>query len=137
MKESIWLSGADIYGIHQEIIAMSGGKLGILETGLITSSLNKPKNVFHYAENPDIFYLAAVYGYGFIKNHCFLDGNKRVALIAVYTFLAINGFELVASEADVVSMFSGLAASQASQATDVETLCQWLKVNTQANVPIN
>jgi death-on-curing protein len=116
---------------------MSGGKLGILETGLITSSLNKPKNVFHYAENSDIFYLAAVYGYGFIKNHCFLDGNKRVALIAVYTFLAINGFELVASDADVVSMFSGLAASQASQATDVETLCQWLKVNTQANVPIN
>jgi death-on-curing protein len=133
MKEPTWLNAADVYGIHKELIAISGGKTGILNAGLITSSLSKAKNVFHYSKDTDLFVLTAVYSYGFIKNHCFLDGNKRVGLIVVYTFLAINGVELIASEEDVVKVFSELAASQASQATDVEKLSQWLRENTKTN----
>lgn len=133
MKEPTWLNAADVYGIHKEIIAVSGGKTGILNAGMIASSLSKAKNVFNYSKEPDLFLLAAVSGYGFVKNHCFLDGNKRVGLIVVYTFLAINGFELTASAKNVVKIFSELAASQDSQATDVEKLSQWLKKNTKSN----
>lgn len=133
MKEPTWLNAADVYGIHKEIIAVSGGKTGILNAGMIASSLSKAKNVFNYSKEPDLFLLAAVSGYGFVKNHCFLDGNKRVGLIVVYTFLAINGFELTASAKNVVNIFSELAASQESQATDVEKLAQWLKKNTKSS----
>jgi death-on-curing protein len=130
MKEPVWLNGADIYGIHKEIIAVSGGKVGILNVNMIASSLNKAKNVFYYSENSDLFDLAAVYGYGFVKNHCFVDGNKRVGLIVIYTFLAINGLELMATSEDVVQVFSALAASQYSQVSTVENLAQWLRDNT-------
>lgn len=134
MKESVWLNGADIYGIHREIIAVSGGQSGILHVNMIASSLNKAKNVFYYAENPDLFDLAATYGYGFAKNHCFIDGNKRVALIVVYTFLAMNGFELIATDEDVVKVFSELAASQSSQTANLESLAQWLRENTESTL---
>ncbi|WP_024545646.1 type II toxin-antitoxin system death-on-curing family toxin [Picosynechococcus sp. NKBG15041c] len=133
MKEPTWLNGADIYEIHKEIIAIFGGQSGILNPGLIISSLNKAKNLFHYTESPDLCQLAAVYGYGLIKNHCFLDGNKQVSLIAVYTFLAINGFELIAPEQDVIQTFSDLAGTQASQAAAIETFAQWLRQNTHHN----
>ncbi|MGB2925323.1 MAG: type II toxin-antitoxin system death-on-curing family toxin [Limnothrix sp.] len=133
MKEPTWLNAADIYGIHKEIIAISSGKTGILNAGMITSSLSKAKNVFNYSKDPDLFVLAAVSGYGFVKNHCFLDGNNRVGLIVVYTFLAINGFELIATEEDVAKTFLELAASQESQATAVEKLSQWLRENTKSN----
>ncbi|AFY38157.1 death-on-curing family protein [[Leptolyngbya] sp. PCC 7376] len=133
MKEPIWLNAADIYGIHKEIIAVAGGKAGILNAGAIASSLSKAKNVFHYSDNIDLFTLAAVSGYGFTKNHCFLEGNTQVGLIAVYTFLAINGFELIASEENVTQMFSEVAASQTSQATEIEKLAQWLRDNTKSN----
>lgn len=132
MKEPTWLTAIDIYGIHKEVIGLVGGKLDILEVGLIASSLHKAKNVFYYAECTDIFELAAVYGYGFVKNHCFVEGNKLVALIAVYTFLGMNGYELMATNDDVIKVFSELAASRNSQATDIESLTQWLRNNTQS-----
>ncbi|OKH14673.1 type II toxin-antitoxin system death-on-curing family toxin [[Limnothrix rosea] IAM M-220] len=132
MKEPVWLNAADIYGIHKEIISVSGGKSGILDVGLIASSLNKAKNVFYYSDDSDIFELAAVYGYGFVKNHCFIEGNIQVGLIAVYTFLVINGYELNAINDDVIKVFSELAASQDSQTTEIEKLSQWLKSNTQS-----
>ncbi|NJN75350.1 MAG: type II toxin-antitoxin system death-on-curing family toxin [Synechococcaceae cyanobacterium RL_1_2] len=131
MTEPVWLNAADIYSIHKKIISVSGGKPGILDGGRIASSLNKAKNVFYYSENSDIFNLAAVYGYGFVKNHCFMDGNKRVGLMVVYTFLGINGWELIASNNDVVKVFSELAASQGSQAMEIETLAQWIRENTR------
>ena len=132
MKEPIWLNAADIYGIHKEVIRVSGSRAGILDAGKLTSSLNKAKNVFHYAGNADLFYLAAVYGYGLTKNHCFLDGNTQLALIAVYTFLAMNGLDLIASEEDAVTQFSAIAQSQASQSIDIDKLSRWLQTNTQA-----
>jgi death on curing protein len=75
--------------------------------------------------------LAASYGYGLVKNHCFVDGNKRVALIAVYTFLSINGIELTASEIDAASLFLDLAASLATQEEDMEKLANWLQSNSE------
>ena len=126
MIEPLWLAISDVSAIHAEIIATSGGSPGILNQGALESTLNKPKNVFAYDDTVTLYRLAASYGYGLIKNHCFVDGNKRIALIAVYTFLVVNGIELNAPESEAANFFLDLAASQNSQEDDLQTLRQWL-----------
>lgn len=131
--EPIWLDVQAVRAIHGEILAESGGESGILSEGALESTLNKPKNLYCYEDSVDLFNLAASYGYGLIKNHCFIDGNKRVTLIAVYTFLSINGTELEASEADAANYFLGLAASLKTQEEEMEKLTDWLKLNSDRN----
>jgi death-on-curing protein len=132
MTEYCWLDIHDICAIHGEILAESGGASGILHEGSLDSTVNKPKNLYYYSNGEATLYeLAAAYGYGLIKNHCFVDGNKRVALIAVYTFLAVNGIELVASEVDAANFFLYLAASLESQDKLMQELVEWLKANSE------
>ena len=131
MIEPDWLDVREICAIHDEILAESGGESGILNQGALESTLNKPKNLYHYSNLANIYELAAAYGYGLVKNHCFVDGNKRIALIAVYTFLVINGIELIASEVDAASFFLNLAASIEPQAESMEKLTSWLRDNSQ------
>jgi death-on-curing protein len=105
-----------------------------LNEGALESTLFKPRNIYHYEEDVTLYKLAASYGYGLVKNHCFVDGNKRIALIAVYTFLAINGIELIASETDAAIFFLELAASFGKQEEDMNRLANWLQINSE---PIN
>lgn len=132
MIEPCWLNIHDVCAIHGEILATSGGASGILNQGNLESTLNKPKNLYHYGNDVTLCELAASYGYGFVKNHCFVDGNKRVALIAVYTFLSINGIELTASEVDAASFFLELAASLEKQEESMEKLVSWLQDNSES-----
>ena len=127
--EPIWLNERDIRAIHGEIIAESGGYAGVLNEGALESTLNKPQNLAGYDPDATIYNLAAAYGYGLVKNHCFIDGNKRIALIAVYTFLQINGIELTASEVDAVTCFLELAASLEPQDICMVKLAQWCEAN--------
>ncbi len=131
MIEPLWLDMHDVCAIQGEILAESGGTPGILNEGALESTLNKPKNLYHYGDDVTLYELAASYGYGLVKNHCFVDGNKRVALIAVYTFLSINGIELTASEVDAASFFLGLAASMTTQEEDMKKLANWLQINSE------
>jgi death on curing protein len=129
--EPLWLELADICAIQGEILAESGGTMGILSKGALESTLGKPQNLYLYGNDVTLYALAASYGYGLVKNHCFVDGNKRVALIAVYTFLSINGIELTASEVDAASFFLDLAASLETQDDDMQKLARWLQVNSE------
>lgn len=131
MTEPYWLDIDDICAIHGEILAESGGASGILNQGILESTLNKPKNLYHYEENVTLYKLAASYGYGLAKNHGFVDGNKRIALIAVYTFLSINGIEMTASEIDATNVFLDLAASLQTQEEAMEKLASWLQINSE------
>lgn len=132
MIEPCWLDIHDICAIHGEILAESGGTTGILHEGFLDSTVNKPKNLYYYSNGEASLYeLAATFGYGLIKNHCFIDGNKRVALIAIYTFLAVNGIELTASEVDAANFFLDLAASLESQDKLIEEMTAWQKANTE------
>jgi death on curing protein len=131
MSEPDWLDTRDVCAIHNEIIAESGGDAGILNEGALESTLNKPKNLYYYGDEITLFALAATYGYGLVKNHCFIDGNKRIALIATYTFLSINGIELTASEVDTASFFVELAASMETQAEALSRLGNWLEINSE------
>lgn len=137
MKEPIWLSATDIYGIHREIIARLGGRCGIFDVGAIARNLTKPKNVFFYGAPGDLFELAAVYGYGFVKSQSFIDGNGPVGFLAVYTFLAINGWELMAPAGEAIQVFSGLNRTPEAQSTAIARLSQWLRHNTQAIATIH
>jgi len=130
MKEPIWLDFSEIVAIHNEILAMSGGRAGILNENTLKATLDKAKNLYYYSEDQVSLYdLAAAYGYGLIKNHCFVDGNKRICLIAMYTFLASNGIELNASEVDAALYLRKLAGSNDSQTVDLPKLSQWLEKN--------
>lgn len=131
MMEPLWLDSHDVCVIHSEILAESGGTSGVLNKGGLESTLNKPKNLYHYGDDVTLYTLAASYGYGLVKNHCFVDGNKRIALIAVYTFLFINGVELTASETDTASFFLELAASLKTQEEDMQKLANWLQINSE------
>jgi death on curing protein len=131
MMEPCWLDSHDVCAIHGEIIAESGGTSGILNQGALESTLNKPINLYHYGDDVTLYKLAASYGYGLVKNHCFVDGNKRIALIAVYTFLSINGIELTAPEVDAVSLFLALAASSEAQEESMDKLTYWLQNNSE------
>jgi death on curing protein len=124
-----WLNELEIVAIHGEIIAETGGSAGILNSGSLASTVSKPKMLYYYRPDASLAELAAAYGYGLVKNHCFVDGNKRIALIAVYTFLQINGIELTASEVAAANLFQDLAASLETQDESMAQLAQWIKAN--------
>lgn len=131
MIEPCWFDSNDVCAIHGEILAESGGDPGILDRGALESTLNKPKNLYCYGDDLSLYSLAAAYGYGLVKNHCFVDGNNRIALIIVYAFLEINGVELIASEVDAASFFLDLAASLEAQEEEMGKLATWLEINSE------
>ena len=131
MKQPYWLDVPDVKAIQGEIIAASGGAIGLLNEGNLEATLSKPKQLYTYGEAVTLFDLAAAYGYGLVKNHCFVDGNKRIALIAMYTFLAVNGVELTASEVDAATYFWDLAATRDPQDICMQRLAAWLRANSE------
>jgi death on curing protein len=129
VTEPVWLSEKAITAIHEALISRTGGSSGILNPGMLDSTLNKAKNVYYYEDDPSILRLAAVYGYGFIKNHCFIDGNKRIALASVSVFLRRNGFQLTASEVEAARFFLDLAGAIETQDEGVDRLTNWIETN--------
>lgn len=101
MTEWRWLAESTVLAIHDEQLVLNGGGAGIRDIGLLRSARARPINLASYGE-PGVFDLAAAYAFGIVRNHPFVDGNKRSALIAAATFLLDNGHELNASEADAV-----------------------------------
>lgn len=96
--------------IHADQLHQHGGTFGTPDDGLIESALARPRDRLRYHLDSDLADLAASYGYGLVQNHGYVDGNKRVALVAMYVFLGLNGKLLVAQEPEVVRMMLDLAA---------------------------
>jgi len=115
VKEPRWLSRTVVGVIHTNQIREHGGSFGVREVGLIESALDRPRNKWAYEEDVDLAELAAAYGYGLVTTHGFVDGNKRVAFMAVYTFLGINDHDLEVSEPEVVRAMLDLAASRSDE----------------------
>lgn len=103
-----WLSKAAVLAIHAEQVAEHGGAPGIRDESLLDSSLAHPHHVAAYGE-PDLADLAAAYAFGLVRNHPFVDGNKRTGFVAAATFLLLNGHDLDATQQDVVTTFWRLA----------------------------
>jgi len=105
----VWIDPALISAVHDEQLVEHGGGAGVRDANLLASALARPEQLAHYG-SPDAPDLAAAYGYGISRNHPFIDGNKRTAFVAVELFLALNGFDLVADDADCVLTMLDVAA---------------------------
>ena len=122
MNEPIWLSRQVVEILHLEQIAEHGGRPGLREQNALESALARPRQAFTHQESATLPHLAAALCIGLAKGHPFVDGNKRVALLATYTFLAINGLVLDAEEMDAAEVMEAVAASE----LDEPTLAAWL-----------
>jgi death-on-curing protein len=110
-KPWTWLAPGLIQAVHDEQLAEHGGGAGVRDANLLASALARPQQLAHYGA-PDAAELAASYGFGISRNHPFVDGNKRTAFVAMELFLALNGFELMASDAECVVNMLDLAAGK-------------------------
>ena len=115
-----------VLGLHEQVLAAFGGASGVRDEGLLDSALARPENLFAYGE-PTLFELVASYGFGLVKNHPFVDGNKRIGFAVAALFIELNGHRFVASEADVVVRTLGLAAGQIRESE----YAAWLKANSR------
>ena len=124
MKEPLWLSKAFLLAVHDRLLADYGGSSGVRDEGWLESALAKPQNLFAYGK-PNLFELAASYAFGIVRNHPFIDGNKRTGFVAAAAFLDTNGLELIASEVEATVKTLALAAGEVSEAQ----YATWLKAN--------
>lgn len=123
-KALVWLLRETVEAIHDEQLAWHGGGEGIRDAGLLESAINRPRNLVAYG-NPDLASLAASLGHGIVKNHPFVDGNKRTAYVAVETFLLLNGAALTASDGECVLTMERLAAGS----LDEGEFAAWIRQN--------
>lgn len=100
-----------IEALHAEQLELHGGAPGLRDEGMLESALNRPLQIIQYAD-PDIFELAATYLFGIVKNHPFIDGNKRTGYLAADVFLALNGWSVEAEQEEVVSFVFAVAAGE-------------------------
>jgi death on curing protein len=124
MKEPVWVLREVVLTLHDVLLAEFGGPSGIRDEALLDSALARPQQMFHY-ENPDLFTLATAYIYGILKNHPFVDGNKRTAFMTAFVFLARNGKTLNAPEAETTRAILDLTAGKMTEAE----FTLWLKNN--------
>lgn len=124
MNEPYWLEQGFLLKLQTKLLAQFGGPEGRRDPGLLDSALNRPLQLFAYA-SPTLFDLAAAYTFGIVRNHAFLDGNKRAGFMAAYTFLGINGYHLSAPEPEAVLMTVDLAAGK----IEPELYARWLELN--------
>jgi len=115
MNQPLWISKKAVLAMHSAQLAEHGGSDGIRDETLLDSALAKPLNVFAYADNPDIFRHAGSYAFGIARNHAFVDGNKRTALVVSITFLDRNGWDIEASKEDLYFTFLHLADGSLSE----------------------
>jgi death-on-curing protein len=109
VDEPRWVSKRAVLALHTEQLAEHGGSEGIRDETLLDSALAKPQNVFAYTEVPNLCRLAASYAFGIARNHAFVDGNKRTALVVSILFLNKNGWDIDAPKMDLYDTFLHLA----------------------------
>jgi death-on-curing protein len=110
VKEPVWIDERDALALHDRLLALHGGAAGLRDDGLLKSALARPQQHFAYAESADIIDMAAVYTAGIVRNHPFVDGNKRTGFVVGVLFLELNGYRFTASEEDAAKGVLELAA---------------------------
>lgn len=125
--EPLWMDAIDAVILHDRELAISGGSSGLRDADMLESALMRPRNLWAYADNPpSLTRMAAAYAFGISSNHPFVDGNKRVALLVSFTFLEVNGMEMVANQEDAYLILLKLAAGEVTE----DQLAQWFEKNT-------
>jgi len=109
--------------MYADQLQQHGGRPGIRDENALESALARPRNKWAYDAAADLATLAAAYGYGLATSHPYTDGNKRIAFLAMYVFLGLNGQDLVAPEPEVVSLMRAVADHRCSEAQ----LVAWIR----------
>ncbi len=126
MSGWVWLRPDVVRAIHDAQLAEHGGGVGLRDLGLLESALARPRNLAAYGD-PDAAALAACYAYGLASNHPFVDGNKRTAYVALELFLALNGHQLTADDADCVTTMLAVAAGEMGEAGLTASISCWAR----------
>ena len=122
-REPTRLSRVVVDAIHTDQLREHGGLPGIRDENLLESTLARPQQKWHYGDAIDIPVLAAAYAFGFVKNHPYRDGNKRIGFLTMVTFLGLNAHELMATDAEVVAEIVALAEGRVSE----DALADWVR----------
>ena len=124
MAQIVWLLEETVIAIHQRQISEHGGREGLRDEGLLASALARAQNRLANAQpRPDLAASGAAYAYGIARDHPFVDGNKRTALVAARTFLLLNGADLAASQDEKYLTFIQLAQGTLTE----EQLADWIR----------
>jgi death on curing protein len=124
VTEPVWLTDDLPLALHERLVADFGGLAGVRDLGLLESAMARPRQIAAYG-NADIVGLAAAYATGVVRNHPFIDGNKRVGFMLAYIFLVRNGCQLTASEAAATRAVLDLASGALTE----QAFTQWLADN--------
>jgi death-on-curing protein len=124
-SEPTWLTRLVVDAIHNDQLREHGGLPGIRDENVLESALARPQQKWEYADNADVSMLAAAYAFGLVKNHPYRDGNKRIGFLALVTFLELNGYELHATDGEVVAEIVALADGSISE----DSLADWVRRN--------
>jgi death-on-curing protein len=122
LKNPIWILRSVVEDVHGAQLAEHGGAAGMRDAGSLASAFERLRNLHAYGER-DVCRLAAAYAAGIVRNHPFVDGNKRTAFLGVYVFLRLNGLDLAADEVEAAAAMLMLA----SGAMQEEAFADWLR----------
>ena len=130
MKALVWIDARDALAIHARLLGLHGGAAGLREGALLESALARPRQHYTYAsaEKADIIAMAALYASGIVRNHPFVDGNKRTGFVAGVLFLELNGYRFAASEEESAQAVMALAAGT----LDENGFAAFLRANVKA-----
>jgi death on curing protein len=124
VKELRWLSLREVLTIHERQLGRFGGAPGIRDQGMLESALSRPRNKWEY-ERADVVDLAAAYAFGIVRNHPFVDGNKRVGFLTMAAFLRLNGLHFAPSPEAATKATMALAAGE----IDESGFARWILDN--------
>jgi len=125
VRKPSWIEERDVLAIHDRLLGLDGGAAGVRDEGLLQAALARPQQLHASGEQPDTLELAAAYTTGIVRNHPFIDGNKRTGFVIGVLFLEMNGYRLTASEEDATQAVLGLAAGTLDEAA----FAAWLRAN--------
>jgi death-on-curing protein len=130
VKEPVWVLRETVYALHDRLLAEFGGAAGVRDEGLLESALSRPVNQLGYG-SPALAELAAAYAFGLVRNHPFVDGNKRIGFTVAVLFLELNGCVFTASQVDSTVQTLALAA----RALDESGYASWLASHCEKSKP--
>jgi death on curing protein len=116
VKKPVWIDERDVLVLHDRLLALHGGAPGLRDKALLESALARARQHFAYAESPNIIDMATAYTAGIVRNHPFVDGNKRTGFVAGILFLELNGYLFTASQEGAANAVLELAAGSLDEA---------------------
>jgi death-on-curing protein len=129
LKEPTWIDKQQVRAIHARQISEHGGSSGVRDENLLESALARPQNLLAYSEEqPSLERLAASYAFGIARNHPFVDGNKRTALVVSFVFLLLHGIVITATREERYRTFYDLAAGKITE----DELTVWFERNSSS-----